>query len=62
MKTYEYEVDILYKLTTAKQKELLINLLTEEKDNIEQFIIQNGWVEDRVNTINSILDLLNYKN
>ena len=41
-----------------KQRELLINLLREEKDSIEPHIRDNMWAYDRVQLIDSILSSL----
>ena len=44
-----------------KQRELLIFLLTEEKENIERFKEQNLWVAERVEVIDSLLQMIDQK-
>lgn len=52
------ELHFLIESLCIKQRALLISLLTEEKENIEPFIHQNMWVEERTQVINSLLRAL----
>lgn len=52
------ELHFLIESLCIKQRALLISLLLEEKENIEPFIQQNMWVEERTQVINSLLKAL----
>jgi hypothetical protein len=52
------ELQFLYDSLSQKERDLLISLLTEEKENIEIFKPHNTWVYQRIDTINSILKAL----
>ena len=52
------ELHFLIESLCIKPRALLISLLLEEKENIEPFIQQNMWVEERTQVINSLLKAL----
>ena len=52
------ELHFLIESLCIKQRALLISLLLEERENIEPFIQQNMWVEERTQVINSLLKAL----
>lgn len=52
------ELHFLIESLCIKQRALLISLLLEERENIEPFIQQNMWVEERTQVINSLLKSL----
>jgi hypothetical protein len=59
MNSYPFdELKFIYDGLSQKERDLLVNLLKEEKDNIELFKYSNEWVIQRINTINSILKAL----
>lgn len=53
------ELHFLIESLCVKQRALLITLLLEEKENIEPFIDNNTWVEERTQVIDSLLQALN---
>ena len=59
MKNHQEEIEILTSISAEKQRDFLVNLLVEEKENIEHFKSQNIWVEERVQIIDSLLQMLN---
>jgi hypothetical protein len=52
------ELELLYSAMSQKERYLLVNLLEEEKENIIHYESQVEWVKDRINTINSILSMM----
>lgn len=52
------ELRFLIQSLCNKQRNLLINLLQEERETIQDFVETNSWAADRVNTIDSILTAL----
>lgn len=53
------ELHFLIESLCVKQRALLISLLLEERENIEPFIENSEWVEERTQIINSLLAALN---
>ena len=49
------EIGYIFNTFNTKQRDLIVNLLLEEKENIEPFVEQNMWVQERVQIIDDIL-------